>query len=337
VFAQHLLTNKDHVAGEHAAVLALITRDYSAVTLDAGSLLLGAQARDRRLDMRVMQALALVYLSPELEQHCESVLAEATATMQRRAQRLHDALALRRCLWSHLVAYGAPRTRRAPRGSRDAKPEAGGKKDHNGKKERGGAWAESALSIRRQYTCRKCQRDSPSARCGECGERAEASLPVLLCMAGKQVNQTGALDMLRRVARFHKYFPASPGQASSAPAAQHNTRLATHAESVLPESSLPAPSSAPAYGPAAGAHSPGVAVGSSQITDCVLRDSGCRGHLGDCADCACMAVGARMQSCLHCTRVCVGRGGRYLQTRWRCLGHAPAPSDIACVGRRGYS
>ena len=168
-FAQHLLLSKDHVKGEHAAVLALITGDHSVFKFDAGGLLLGAQARDGRFDMQVLQALALLYLSPELEQHCKSVLEEATASTHGRAKRLHDALALRRRLWSHLVFCGKPlKTKRAPRAPREA-------------------------------------------NASSCGTRAQATRPLLRV----PMNQTSALDMLRRVAQYHKYLPASLKQEST--------------------------------------------------------------------------------------------------------------------------
>ena len=168
-FAQHLLLSKDHVKGEHAAVLALITGDHSVFKFDAGGLLLGAQARDGRFDMQVLQALALLYLSPELEQHCKSVLEEATASTHGRAKRLHDALALRRRLWSHLVVCGKPlKTKRAPRAPREA-------------------------------------------NASSCGTRAQATRPLLRV----PMNQTSALDMLRRVAQYHKYLPASLKQEST--------------------------------------------------------------------------------------------------------------------------
>jgi hypothetical protein len=178
-FAQHLLLSKDHVKGEHAAVLALITGDHSVFKFDAGGLLLGAQAQDGRFDMQVLQALALLYLSPELEQHCTSELEAVTGRgallqragrgTQRQAQRLHDALALRRRLWSHLVVCGKPlKTKRAPRAPREA-------------------------------------------NASSCGTRAQATRPLLRV----PMNQTSALDMLRRVAQYHKYLPASLKQEST--------------------------------------------------------------------------------------------------------------------------
>jgi hypothetical protein len=210
VFAQHLLSNKDHVEGEHAAVLALITGDHSVFKFDAGGLLLGAQARDGRFDMQVLQALALLYLSPELEQHCKSVLEEATASTQGHAQRLHDALALRRRLWSHLVFCGKPlKTKRAPRAPR-------------------------------------------KANASSCATRGQATLP-LLRVPIEATNQTSALDILRRVAQYHKYFPASPKQASTLPAVPHEMHPSTNAGPAQNVRSQPT-QLAPAYVTSAGTH-----------------------------------------------------------------------------------
>ena len=64
---KHLISNKDHFEGEHAAVLAVITGDDSVFKFSPSCPLLGKAPRNGPLDMHTMQALAALYLSPVLD------------------------------------------------------------------------------------------------------------------------------------------------------------------------------------------------------------------------------------------------------------------------------
>ena len=203
---QHLLSNKDHLEIEHAAVMALIHGDHSAFSFSPACPLLGNATRCGPVDMQVLQGLCALYVSPQLTSFFEEAEADG----------LKEAFRLRRRLWSHLVAQAAARDdvepgtwRRRMNAANSSVCKVGTKGGRPaGRRRKGGVDpGAQALQVERHYKCSECQVSTRVQRCPDCRGRAEAALPLLhVRMKGRQ--QQRALEALRRVEQHHNFVPA---------------------------------------------------------------------------------------------------------------------------------
>jgi hypothetical protein len=204
---QHLLSNKDHLEIEHAAVLALIQGDHSAFSFSPACPLLGNATRCGPVDMEVLRGLCALYVSPQLTSFFEEA----------EAHGLKEPFRLRRRLWSHLVAQAAardevePRTRRRRMHAANSSVFKVGTKGGRpaGRRRKGGVDpGAQVLEVERHYKCSECQVSTRVQRCTECRGRAEASGLPLLHVRIKGQQRQRALQALRRVEQHHNFVPA---------------------------------------------------------------------------------------------------------------------------------